>query len=103
MRRSIVLLALPIALAAGCGRNRMERDQSQYDVVQEGSASGVTSTIGGASVTPPLTGTNADTTTAFALDPRLATTPPLQQEGTLAETMPSTVTPSYGSPAPASP
>ena len=46
----------------------MQRDQKQYDVVPEGSASGVTSTINGPGETPaPLTDTNADTTTNFTL------------------------------------
>jgi hypothetical protein len=46
----------------------MQRTQQDYQTVQEGSASGVTSTINAPGETPPpLTNTNADTTTNFTL------------------------------------
>ncbi|HEX8411191.1 MAG TPA: hypothetical protein VF883_20185 [Thermoanaerobaculia bacterium] len=66
--------------------------QQGYEVVQEGSASGVTSTIQGPGETlPPLTGTNADTTTAFSIDPNAVAGAPAPQQtpGTLAGAMPS--------------
>jgi len=65
-------LITPFALAAflvSCGGNAAKRKQHEYEVVEEGSASGVTATIQGPGETlPPITGTNADTTTAFVLD-----------------------------------
>lgn len=69
MTRKIPSLAAIALLVFGCGRSgKMQRDQKQYDVVPEGSASGVTSTINGPGETPaPLTDTNADTTTNFTL------------------------------------
>ena len=55
--------------------------QQQYETVQEGSASGVTSTIQGPGETlPAITGTNADTTTAFTIDPTLAGAAPVGQQ-----------------------
>src|SRR6266496_3078099 len=51
-----------ILAAASCSRSgKMQRDQQQYDVVQEGSADrGVTSTINGpGETTPPLTTSTA--------------------------------------------
>jgi nicotinate-nucleotide--dimethylbenzimidazole phosphoribosyltransferase len=73
-------LIYPMVLVAGfgvaCGgRNSDARNaaQQQYETVQEGSAAGVTSTIQGPGETlPPMTSTNADTTTAFALNPNVA-------------------------------
>ena len=57
--------------------------QQQYETVQEGSASGVTSTIQGPGETlPPITGTNSDTTTAFALNPNLAGAAPVSAQPT---------------------
>ena len=52
-----------LLLAAACGGNDgvARADQQNYEIVQEGSANGVTSTIQGPGETlPPLTGTNAD-------------------------------------------
>jgi hypothetical protein len=69
MTRKIPTLAALALLVFGCSRSgKMQRDQKQYDVVQEGSASGVTSTINAPGETkPPVTDTNADTTTAFTI------------------------------------
>ena len=65
------------ALLAGCGRSGVHQKQHEYEVVQEGSATGVTSTIQGPGETlPPITGTNADTTTAFTINPNTASAPP---------------------------
>lgn len=71
--------------AAGCGaKDRAEkRDQQQYQVVEEGSASGVSPTLAApGEASPPLTGTNADTTTSFTLPTVTAG----QQAGTLGAT-----------------
>ncbi len=80
---------LLILAAASCGRTTMKRDQQRYEVVQEGSASGVTSTIDapGETTQPLTTGTNIDTTTAFTL-PGTATTTSTAQPGTVAGTLP---------------
>jgi hypothetical protein len=69
MIRKIPTLAALALLVFGCSRSgKMQRDQKQYEVVQEGSASGVTSTINAPGETkPPLTDTNVDTTTAFTI------------------------------------
>lgn len=69
MTRKIAPIAVLALLVFGCGRSgKMQRGQQQYEVVQEGSASGVTSTINGpGETTPPLTNTNVDTTTNFTL------------------------------------
>lgn len=57
------------ALAAGCHRSKTARSADQnYQVVEEGQASGVTSTINAPGETPPpLTDTAFDTTTNFTL------------------------------------
>lgn len=113
-------LIYPIVLVAGfgvaCGGRSTASNaaQQQYETVQEGSAAGVTSTIQGPGETlPPITGTNADTTTAFALNPGAmppATAP--QPGGALpsysaASTPPpmmsSAPPPAYSTPAPARP
>src|SRR5258706_12955042 len=69
MTPKIPTLAAIALLVFGCSRSgKMQRDQKQYDVVPEGSASGVTSTINGPGETPPpVTDTNLDTTTAFTI------------------------------------
>ena len=79
------------ALACRGGENDLRRDEQRYEVVQEGAGGAVTSTLGGVDAVPPLTpsmtGTNADTTTAFTL-PATATTAVPAQPGTLAGTLP---------------
>jgi len=69
MTRRIALFAAAAVLVFGCSRSgKMQRGQQQYDVVKEGSASGVTSTINGPGETAvPATDTSADTTTNFTL------------------------------------
>lgn len=74
MKKSVLIVALVTAavLATACGddRNKLRRDQQQYDVVEEGAGGTVSSTLqvpGEPTPLPPLTGTNADTTTAFTL------------------------------------
>lgn len=69
MIRKTPTLAAFALLVFSCSRSgKMQRDQKQYDVVPEGSASGVTSTINGpGETTPPVTNTNADTTTNFTI------------------------------------
>jgi hypothetical protein len=68
MTQKIALFAALVVLAAGCSKsNKMERGQQNYQTVEEGSASGVTSTINGPGETPIVTETNVDTTTNFTL------------------------------------
>jgi hypothetical protein len=91
-RKSVLVLL--IFAAASCGQNKMRRDQQKYDVVQEGSADTVTSTINApGEINPPLTsstitGTNVDTTTAFTL-PGTVTGTTTEQPGTIAGSLPS--------------
>lgn len=88
-------VVLMVVFAAACGGDdgRKSADQAAYETVQEGSASGVTSTIHGPGETlPPITGTNADTTTAFTLNPNVA---PGGTPATVAGTLPAP-TPVYG-------
>lgn len=69
MIRKIVAVVSFVVLVAACSKSsKMQRGQQQYQTVQEGSASGVTSTINGPGETPaPITDTNIDTTTNFTL------------------------------------
>ena len=79
------ILMLGMLLAACGGSDVKRKDQQKYDVVEEGSATGVSSTISGPgetqppAVSTPLTATNADTTTNFTIPTATATTtmPPL--------------------------
>ena len=82
------ILPFLFVLAACGGDDRAKAaEQGQFETVQEGSAAGVTSTIAGPGETiPPMTSTNADTTTAFALNPNAV--PPTQPAGTIAGSMP---------------
>jgi len=91
--KTFLVLAL-VATAVACGRNSsvQRSQQQQYDVVQEGSANGVTSTINapGETAAPTtsstITDTNVDTTTNFTL-PNTATTTSTEQPGTVASTL----------------
>lgn len=68
--KNFLLTALSVTalLAFACGRSEQsERSSANYEVISEGAASGVTSTIGDAG--EPLTSTNVDTTTAFTFVP----------------------------------
>jgi hypothetical protein len=69
MTQKIATLACIAFVVLGCSRSgKVQRSQQQYQTVQEGSASGVTSTINGpGETTPPLTNTNVDTTTNLTL------------------------------------
>lgn len=65
--RSIALIAA-FALMACRGQDQAKRATPNYEVVSEGSADGVTSTINGPGEKPaPVTDTNTDTTTNFTL------------------------------------
>jgi outer membrane biosynthesis protein TonB len=80
-------------LLAACGGDEAElrRDQQDYEVVQEGAGGPVTSTVGApGEVMPPLTGTNADTTSAFTLPTATGTTTTFDSTpgGSLADTLP---------------
>ena len=88
------LSILLLLAAASCGRSKMQRNQKQYAVVQEGSADGVTSTINAPGETAQtltsstITGTNVDTTTAFTVPGTATSSAPRQQAGTIAGTFP---------------
>jgi hypothetical protein len=84
MNSKVSLSLMVVGLLAACGdrSHGTAVDQKQYETVQEGAASGVTATIQGPGETlPPITGTNADTTTAFALNPNAAGMPTGQGAG----------------------
>ena len=109
MKRTPIYLATVALLIAGCRRGNeksLQREQQNYDVVQEGqSSSAVTSTITApGEPLPPsttaMTSTNLDTTTAFTL-PQVATAPTSTQPGTIAGTLtiPSNSGPMIGYPA----
>jgi hypothetical protein len=69
MTQKIATVACIAFVVLGCSRSgKVQRNQQQYQTVQEGSASGVTSTINAPGETaPPLTNTNVDTTTNLTL------------------------------------
>ena len=93
MKKQIGIGLAAMVLAAAChrGASTMQREQKNYDVVSEGQASGVTSTINAPGETPPpLTNTSADTTSNFTLAPNVDTTGTVPQ-GTIAGTLPSTM------------
>jgi hypothetical protein len=94
MTQKIATLAAIALLVFGCGRSgQVQRNQQQYQTVQEGSASGVTSTINApGETTPPMTDTNVDTTTNLTLP----TNPNPLGNGTAAGSMASAM-PSYPS------
>src|SRR5688500_2964175 len=106
MSKAYQLTVLAIALAATLSacRNRdgsLSRRTQEYEVVTEGSVNGVTSTVTapGESPTPlvssqpPITDTNADTTTAFQIIDATVTTG-TEQPGSLADTLPQQKAPS---------
>ncbi|HVR39852.1 MAG TPA: hypothetical protein VMU84_12215 [Thermoanaerobaculia bacterium] len=73
MKTTLLVLLISTVTLANCGGGKRVRNQENYDVVEEGSADGVTSTIHAPGETPPpLTDTNADTTTAFTLTDTMA-------------------------------
>ena len=79
-RRVFVLIAIGVLAGACRDSKNMKRSDQNYDVVQEGTTGETTSTISGPGETPPpaqinappMTATNTDNTTAFAL-PQTAT------------------------------
>jgi hypothetical protein len=85
MKSKLIYPMVLVLFATACGGRNGARGtaaQQQYETVQEGSAAGVTSTIHGPGETlPPITGTNADTTTDFALNP--GAVPPPQPQATV--------------------
>ena len=95
MNRKIYSVFFAILLAACWGRkSSLQKEQQQnYDVVQEGSATGVTSTINGPGDTAPpltsstITGTNVDTTTNFTLPNTVTTATTTDQSGSIAATL----------------
>ena len=96
MSPKIPLIFLAVLLAACRGGNSgvQKSQQQNYDVVQEGSASGVTSTINSPGDTAPpltsstITGTNVDTTTNFTLPNTVTTATTTDQAGSIASTLP---------------
>jgi hypothetical protein len=94
-----LMLSFVVAAAVACGGDGDKRaSQQAYETVQEGSAAGVTGTINGpGEVLPPITGTNADTTTAFGINPATAATTATQT------TYPNTLPPPMTSAVPAPP
>jgi hypothetical protein len=104
MKKTLIFPLIFVGLGVACGGDDGARRGNQtaaFETVQEGSAAGVTSTIQGpGEALPPVTGTNADTTTAFSIDPTVASAVPPPNvapgSGTLAGTMPSQ--PSYPPP-----
>ena len=97
--RNVATATIFSVLILGCGRDGLQREKKNYEVIEEGSAAGVTSTLHGPGETPPpapLTGTNADTTTAFALGTTVTDT--TSTAGTLAGTLPPPMTSGSGIP-----
>jgi hypothetical protein len=94
--RIVTLIAAGLLVAACHNTQQVKRGEQNYDVVQEGQTDSVTSTISGPGETPPpatavpLTGTNADTTTAFTLPATTSGMPnaSMQQSPTIAGTIP---------------
>ena len=88
---------LLIFAAISCGRQqKMQRDQQNYDVVQEGATGTATTTLAAPGETaPPATATNVDTTTAFTL-PETATTTSTAPPGTIAGSLPTSTGGSIG-------
>lgn len=86
MKSKLIFPVVMVMSLAACGDEDGvgKADQKNFEVVQEGSANGVTSTIAGpGELLPPLTGTNADTTTAFTIAPNAAAAPPPLVTGTI--------------------
>src|SRR6202007_1248603 len=95
----VILLVLA---AASCSRQqKMQRDQQNYDVVQEGATGTATSTLAAPGEQPPemttssATATNVDTTTAFTL-PETVTNTSTAPPGTVAGSLPTTTGGSIG-------
>ena len=97
MTNKLIYPIVVVVFAAACGGDGEDGKAvagQQYETVQEGSAAGVTSSIAGPGETlPPITNTNADTTSAFALNPNAV--PMAPQSGAVAGTMPPPSQPVY--------
>lgn len=66
MKNSLTIAFVAALAAMGChSKESLNREQQNYQVVQEGSTATGTSTS--LVQTPPITGTNADTTTSFTI------------------------------------
>jgi hypothetical protein len=95
MKPKIYSVFLAVLLAACGGRNSgvQKNQQQDYEVVQEGTSTGVTSTINGPGDTAPpltnstITGTNVDTTTNFTLPNTVTTATTTDQSGSIASTL----------------
>ena len=104
--RKFLCVAVILAAASCRQSSKMQRDQQNYDVVQEGQASGAASTVGApgeqaTATTSTITATNADTTTAFTLPGTATTATTTGVPGTIAGTLPdngSGFPTGYGSP-----
>src|SRR5436853_7685294 len=105
MTRRKLSILICSALVLGCGRSQTaKRTEQNYQVVQEGQASGVTSTINAPGETPPpVTDTAVDTTTNFTLPDNPA--PLGSQPPATIGTLPTTTAPPTSAPprAPAAP
>jgi hypothetical protein len=106
-RLKLVLIAVVLSAACHRGSSTMQREQKSYEVVSEGQAAGVSSTINAPGETvPPLTNTSADTTSNFTLAPNVdatGTLPPGTIAGTLPATGPVSAMPMPQMPRPAAP
>ncbi|HYO77903.1 MAG TPA: hypothetical protein VE010_15705 [Thermoanaerobaculia bacterium] len=109
MTRKLIYPIVVVVFAAACGgdgETGKRAGQQQYETVQEGSAAGVTAALNGPGETlPPITNTNADTTSAFTLDPNGVPMNPQQQAPpTMAGTIPASAgaSPAYN-PTPSQP
>src|SRR5437016_5409985 len=89
MIRKLAIAVLVCAWLVSCHRqSNLKRDQQNYEVVQEGSASGAVSTINAPGETPPpVTSTSIDTTTNFTL-PGAQTQTTTAPQGSLGSTLP---------------
>ena len=94
--RNGALVVLVCMAVAGCSdkKSNLQREQQQYNVVQEGQASGVTGTLQVPGEVAPtqtaygMTATNADTTSAFTLSGGAVTTDTTSTAGSLGATLP---------------
>jgi hypothetical protein len=109
LQRSAVVFAACFALAACKDKqqDKLQREQHQYNIVQEGSASDVTGTLTAPGEAAPttdtttastgMTATNADTTTAFTLPGAAPGTATSAQPGSLGATLPTDASGNFGS------
>jgi len=100
--RLMIPLLVVACTGVACGRDGSRRDQPEYETVDEGSAAGVTSTLHGPGESlPPITNTNADTTTSFTgIDPNAVGTAPAPLPPNAVPGAPMTTTPPQTSASP---